>query len=361
MTYNTIDGFHMALSTGDDSGGGSGLTAWRNADAAFIAGELIPADIPLGWSWRPPLYETTRAGIRATATRVPDRYSNKVRPGQWKSQHAFQTCQFIYWIMQTAAGETAGADPYTHTLAIGTSGTPKWHGIHFERESITGAEERWDLLGFLPSDLIIECGESPELWAATQEITIPFAKHVAGTNLAAQTPRPSGAAATTGQTAWKTWDHTITGNGGGTDPSGLTYNSAKLEVDVTRIRIHLHRNTRFTIPDSSGYYIGGLMQGFDYSVELDVLPTGDLLYDVNKVKKESYAGDLDYTFSFNAHNTNDKITFTFDKMFLVPFDEDNDYNKWIEGYTIRLEPLDETSSLSVVGIDGLDSTHFGNP
>ena len=46
---------------------------------------------------------------------------------------------------------------------------------------------------------------------------------------------------------------------------------------------------------------------------------------------------------------------------MVPFDEVNDYNKYIEGYTITLEPLDKDSSLTVTGIDNLDNTHFENP
>ena len=44
----TSDNTHIALATGDDAGGGSGLTAWRNADAAFISGELQPTDQFIG-------------------------------------------------------------------------------------------------------------------------------------------------------------------------------------------------------------------------------------------------------------------------------------------------------------------------
>lgn len=47
--YNEMANCHMALSTGDDSGAGKGLTAWRNADSAFILEEIIPSDLMLGW------------------------------------------------------------------------------------------------------------------------------------------------------------------------------------------------------------------------------------------------------------------------------------------------------------------------
>ena len=153
----------------------------------------------------------------------------------------------------------------------------------------------------------------------------------------------------------------ITGNGGGRVPSGLTYNSNQLEVDVINVSLVFHRDVSFGPRDATAYPTNGNMLGWDYSIVLDVVPTGNALYDLNNVKKESYAGDLDYTFSFTADATNDKITFTYDKMYLVPFDELNDWNQWFEGYTITLEPLDTTSSVSIVGIDNLDNTYFENP
>ena len=361
MVYNNILDFHMALATGDDSGAGAGLTAWRNADVKLDTGECIPCDLPLGWSFKPPIFETTKTGSMSSA-RVPHRFSQSVRPGEWKSKHAFQTCQFIWWIMQTAGTPTSEDDPgagyHTHTITISAVSAPLWHGIHFERESIGSAELRYDLLGILPMDWDLNCGESVEGWAATQEISLQYAYlQTTCDDIAAQTPRPT---STTGS-IWKEQPHAVAGGGLGLDPAGLDYNSNNLEVDITRLHINLHRDVRFTSPDVNGFYIGGLMQGFDYSIDLDVIPIGDLLYDVNKEKKEDYAGDLDYIFSFTADATNDKVTFTFDKMYMTPFDEINDYNQYIEGYTIHLEPLDTTSSLNVVGIDNLDNTHFENP
>ena len=357
--YNEMTDCHVALSTGDDAGAGSGLTAWRNAKAAYIAGELIPSDVMLGWNITPNIKTTQRIGSM-TSSRVSHRVSTSMTSGTWHSKHAFQTVQFLYWLMQTTGTPTTEGTPAgynTQLLTIGATNVPDWHGIHFEREGITSNELRYDIMGVLPSDLVINCGQSADNYKATQEITVPFAYlNAAASDLAAQTPRPTG---TTGS-IWKDWSHAIAGNGAGSAPSGLTYNSAQLEVDIINMSLKFHRDIYFGVPDASGYTVG-LMLGWDYSVVLDVIPIGDLLYTVNRTAKESYAGDLDYHFSFEADATNDDIDLNYDKMYLVPFNEVNDWNKYFEGYSITLEPLDKTSSLTATGIGNLDNTHFENP
>lgn len=360
--YNNIQDCHLALATGDDAGGGRGLTAWRNADLVYEALELKPTDQFLGWYNRAPVKITEEIG-KMTNSRISGRYSKNRQLGEWRSKHAFQTCQFIYWLMQTPGTPTQEGVPAgynTHTLTKGTTNIPDWHGLQLEREGITSKELRYAMMGFCPRDLVINCSPTTEGQKATQEITIPYAYlNRAASDIAAQTKRNDQAKGS----AWKTWDHAINGNGVGKAPSGLTYGStpAQLEVDVIDLSIKLHRDNFIGgVPDNSGYYRIGLMLGWKYSVLLDVQPTGDLLYTVNNTDKESY-DHLDYHFSFEANATYDDIDFNFNEMYMIPFDEDNDWKKSIEGYTITLEPLDETSSLTVIGMDCLDKTHFENP
>jgi len=357
--YNEMKDCHIALATGDDAGGGSGLTAWRNADQPFIQGELIPSDIMLGWTNTLPSYETKTIGSM-TSSRVKKRFSTRRKSGIWKSKHALQTAQFCFWLMQTTGTPTTEGTPVgynTHTLTIGATNVPDWHGIHFEREGIAANELRYDLMGFLPSDLVIECGEASDVYKATQEITVPYTyANKSSGNLTPQTPRDTGAIGS----LWKDWSHLIDSNGGGDAPSGLTYNAAQLEVDVKNVRIKLNRNYYFGTPDTTGFPTIGLILDWNYSVELDVVPIGDLLYTVNDTKKESY-NDLDYNFKFEANATNDYIQFNFDKMYMIPFDETNDWDKILEGYHITLEPLDTTSSLTTTGIDNLNNNHYENP
>ena len=360
-TFNQAKDAHMALATGDDSGTGSGLTDWRNLKAPFIAGELIPADQFLGWSNKKPIKLTQEQGSM-TSSRVSNRVNVNRQLGSWKSLHAFQTSQFCYWLMQTIGTPTTENTPVgynTHLLTIGATNTPLWNGIHFEREGISSNELRYDMVGFCPSDLEINCAPNIELFKATQEITIPYAyAKVDASDIAAQTKRND---QLTGS-LWKTWDHLIAGNGVGKDPSGLTYNGASLEVNVKTLKIKLHRDIFIGgIPDITGYFQVGLMYGFKYSYVMDVDPIGDALYILNDTAKEDYAGDLDYDFKFEAEATNDNIRFNNDKLYLVPFDEDNDWNKYTEAYTIILEPLDTSSSLTITGIDNLNNDHFENP
>jgi hypothetical protein len=364
--YNEVIDSHIALSTGDDAGGGSGLTAWLNAYIDFIAAELIPADLFLGWNFTPNSKLTNKHGSMSTSM-VSDRYSTKRKQGVWKSKHAFQTAQFIYWLMggcTTTEGTPAGYN--THVVTVKTGNVPRWHGIKFEREGIAANALRYAMMGLLPSDLTINCGEKPETYDAIQEITVPYAYlNRAAANIAKQTDRPSG----TIGSIWKDWNSLIVGNGAGKSANltGMLYNGNSLEFDHTHLSLQLHRNTKFTSPIThattaiSGTPSVGLMGLLDYKLIFDAQPIGNTLYDLCFVDKEDYAGDLDFDFYFKPDATNDNIRFVFDKMYMVPFDEVNDYDKYIEGYKITFEPLDRTSSLTVTGIDNLNNNHMENP
>ncbi len=356
--YNYQKDAHLALSTGDDAGAGSGLTDWLNSKLEYIAGELIPCDKLLGWNNTLPIDVRKEIGSM-TASKVKDSYSGGRKDGLWKSKHEYQTVQFLFWLMQTAGTPTNEGVPAgynTTTLTIGTPNTPHWHGLNFEREGITSNELRYAMMGLLPSDLEINCGASAD-FMAIQEITIPYSFAKFGvTEIAPQTPRAS----VTGSIR-KSWDHLIVGNGAGIDPSGLKYNGNNLEVDIKHVSLKFHRDTLFGVRDITNYPIEGFMKGWHYEYVLELEPIGDLWYTVNRTKKEDYAGDLDYIFSFTADATNDKHSFTYDKMFMVPVDEDNDWNKFTESYSVTFKPLDTTSSLTVVGIGNLDNTHFENP
>lgn len=351
MVYNDAAGTHKAITKRGS------LTAWRNGDVKIASAECIPTDQLLQWDLQVPTPITEEYGTFKSSY-INDRKSIGRRIGQWKSIHAFQTAQFCWWLMQTCSTtENTPVGYNTHAITLAAAPTPDNHGIHFERESISSEERRYDLLGFLPSDLVISCSETS--WPAKQELTVPFAfaKTSSTDDIAPQTKRPR---ATTG-TIWKDWGHVVAGNGGGESPSGFTYNSNPMEVDIVGLRIMLHRNVEFGTFDSDAYYTQGFLRTFKYSVQLDVKPRGDSLYVLNETEAEDYATDLDYDMKFEADATNDNIRFLFDKMYMIPFDELNDWNKWFEGYTITLDPLDSTSSLTITGIDLLDDDHYEDP
>lgn len=108
----TSDNTHLALATGDDSGGGSGLTAWRNADAAFIAGELQPTDQFIGGSFKFPKPKTQEVGA-LKATYIADRREAGREKGSLSLEFALQTAQFCWWLWQACTTSHSGAEVST--------------------------------------------------------------------------------------------------------------------------------------------------------------------------------------------------------------------------------------------------------
>ena len=330
------------------------LTAWRNAGVKLATGECITMDTFLSCTITLPNPVTSRFGKQGKW--VKGRNTIGRTRGGYYGTHRLQTVQFCWWIMQTTAPTTEGvpASYNTHAITILESHTPKNLGIHFQQK-LTSEDIFWDLLGLLPSRLSISCSEKDVI--ARQEIEIPFSFAQTSGDDFEKSDRAEG---TTG-TITKNWSHAVTG-GLGAGQSALLYNTASTECDIVGFRIVLTRGKSFHANDTNYYPTVGQLNDLDYYVELDVLTTGAALRAIMATEKEEYTGDLDLTFSLTADATNDKITFAFDKMYLVPQDKVLDAADFTpEQLTITLEPLDENSSLTVTGIDSLDDDHYENP
>ena len=214
-------------------------------------------------------------------------------------------------------------------------------------------------MGFLPRELRIRC--DPEIFTAIQTLGVDYAYYKpGGDEITPQTKRP----ALTIGTIKKNWSHLVAG-GLGENQTAFTYNGTAVAVAIKGITIILSRKNKFGIPDSDNFPAAGFMQGAKFSYELDVEPYDSStlvdLFAINDLKKSAYAGDLDFDFKFMANATKDYIRFNNDKLFLLPFDEMAiKRTEWFEGYTITLEPLDDTSSLAITGIDSVDKKVFEN-
>ena len=357
----TSDNTHIALATGNDAAGGSGLTAWRNADAAFIAGELQPTDQFIGGSFKFPKPKTEEVGA-LQATYISDRREAGRLRGSLSLEFALQTAQFCWWLWQECSTtENTPVGYNTHAITLNAAQTPIWHGFHIERETPTeNITRRVDIMGFLPKELRIRC--DPDVFTAVQTLGVDYAFYKpSASEIAPQTKRPS---LTIGSIK-KNWSHLVAG-GLGENQTALTYVGTEVAVAIKGITIILTRKNKFGIPDANNYPAAGFLQGAKFSYELDVEPYDSAtlvdLFAVNDLKKSAYAGDLDFDFSFIAQATNDKIRFNNDKLFLLPFDEMAiKREEWFEGYTITLEPLDDTSSLAITGIDSVDNDGYENP
>lgn len=350
----------IALATGDDAGAGSGLTDWINAKAAFIQGELKPTDRFISASVRLPQPKTSRQGTMKGDYVSGRRKAGRIE-GEFRGKFYLQTAQFCYWLMQTVGTPTTENTPAgynTHLLTIGKTQVPDWHGLHLQRK-VTTKHRLIDIIGLLPNGLAIDCSE--EKFNAEQNITIPFAYAGTGANLTPETKRPD---TTIGSIA-KTWEHAVAG-GLGENQIALEYNGVAVPLAIKGVHIALNRTSKFGIRDSASYPADGFMKSFDYPVTLDIEPydkvAGTSIFDINDLNPLDYAGDLDLSFAFEADAVNDKITFAYDKLALVPFDESAmGEGLWFEGYSIVLEPLNENSSLTITGIDNLNNDHYENP
>ena len=357
----TSDNTHIALATGDNAGAGLGLTAWRNADAAFIAGELQPTDQFIGGSFKFPKPKTVEMGA-LQATYVSDRREAGRLRGSLNLDFALQTAQFCWWLWQTCSTtENTPVGYNTHAITLNASQTPKWHGLHVERETPSeNITRRVDLMGFLPSELRIRC--DPQVFTAIQTLRSNYAFYKPGASeITPQTKRPQ----LTIGTIKKNWSHLVAG-GLGENQTALTYVGTEVAVAIKGITIVLKRKNTFGVPDANSYPAAGFMQTAKFSYELDVEPYDSStlvdLFAISDLKKSEYAGDLDFDFKFLAQATNDYIRFNNDKMFLLPFDEMAVRRRqWFEGYTITLEPLDTTSSLAITGIDSVDNDGYETP
>lgn len=357
----TADNTHIHLITGDNAGGGVGLTDWINAKAKFITAELQPTDQFIGGSFKFPKPKTEEVGA-LQATYISDRREAGRLRGALSLEFALQTAQFCWWLWQTCSTtENTPVGYNTHAITLNPSQTPKWHGFHIERETPSeNITRRVDTMGFLPRDLRIRC--DPEIFTAIQTLGLDFSYYKpGGDEVPPQTKRP----ASTIGTIKKNWSHLVAG-GLGENQTALTYNNTAVAVAIKGITIILNRKNKFGIPDSDNYPAAGFLQGAKYTYELDVEPYDSStlvdLFAINDLKKSAYAGDLDFDFKFLAQATNDYIRFNNDKLFLLPFDElAIKRTEWFEGYTITLEPLDTTSSLAITGIDGVDNDGFENP
>ncbi|KKN60500.1 hypothetical protein LCGC14_0531460 [marine sediment metagenome] len=357
----TADNTHLALATGDDAGGGSGLTAWRNGDAAFISGELQPTDQFIGGSPGHPKPITKEVGS-LQAEYISDRIESGRRRGNFSLEFSLQTAQFCWWLWQACSTtENTPAGYNTHAITLNASQTPIWHGFHLERETPSkNIVRRVDTMGFLPKSLDIVC--NPDQFSAIQTLGVDYSFYKpSASEIAPQTKRPG---ETIGSIK-KNWSHLVAG-GLGENQTAFSYNNTNVAVAIKGVTIRLTRKNMFGIPDQNNYPAAGFMQAAKFVFELDVEPYDSAslvdIFALNDIKKTDLAGDIDFDFKFEAQATNDYIRFNADKLNLLPFDElAIKREEWFEGYTIILEPLDTTSSLAITGVDSVNNNGFENP
>jgi len=329
--------------------GATGLTAWDNAQAALVVGELKAVDWPISWN----VIHTkpfTQSINPLTASHYQKRISVGRNEGSFVSDHYVQTGILAYNVM--GACTTAGVgDPYTHTITKSTATTPTRLAFHMEKEG-GSAQRRKDVMGFVPRSLDISVSEKDTV--ARQTFIGAFAFTGAGANLAAP--------AELSQSALRpfTWFDYKSASGA----SAFTYNTGAINVDIVSVNLHIAWSEAFMgIYDANGYYTNGLVvPPFVPEVKLGLRLTDytDTQLDtISDLVHTSYAGDLDYICDF-YESANRYLKFTFDKMYVDPAYEEvfQEEGSWYNGVEITLKLKDETSSLTVEEKNSLTKVYY---
>ncbi len=346
VEYMARDGYYMAFACGSD------LTAWDNAQAALIVGELNEMDWFVGASVQHTKPKTVEVNPM-TASHYPKRLDEGRDIGIIATTHYLQTG--ILTANTMGAVSTVEASPNVHTITKDTDVTPLKLAFHVEKEG-TIANRRKDMMGLLPMGLDI--GVSEPNPTAKQTYNGEFAFTGAGGDLA----QPTALTQVT-HTPYN-WYHYRDSNGA----SEFKYNSGAINVSIIGFLMHIGWKDKLFGPyDLNGYPTNGVtVPPFASYVDMDVRITDEGGTDINVIadtKHASYAGDLDFIADFYESATR-FLKYTWDKTYIVP----NSYREvfqergaWFDGAQFRLALLNETSSLAVEEKNALNNDYYLNP
>ena len=345
------DGYYVAYAICANSGG-TDLTAWDNAQAALIVGELNAMD----WFYSANITHTkpkTRNINPMTAGHYPKRIQTGRYRGVLSTTHYLQTGILTYAVM--GACTTTEATPNTHAITKQTDEDPIFLAFHYEKEG-TNSNRRKDIMGFVPLGLDITVSEQDTI--AMQTFNGEFAFTGAGSDLAQPT------ALTQAAHAPYTWFNYKNASGA----SAFTYNSGAINVDIISAEMHIGwSGTLFGTYDNDGYPTEGwIVPPFDSYVTLSVRSTdaaGTAIETISDLAHGSYAGDLDFICDFYESATR-YLKFTWDKMYIDPeslVEEFRDEGSWFDGLTFTLRFKDENSSLAVEEKNALNNDYYENP
>jgi len=345
------DKYYCAYAIGSSTASAD-LTAWDNAQAALVVGELNACDWFIGATINPRAPKTERPNPM-TASHYPKRLTVGKTEGSISNTHYLQTGIFTYAVM--GACTTTEATPNTHAITKNTVTNPIYFALHYEKEG-TNKSRRWDFMGWIPRALDIYVSEKRP--HAYQVLTGTFGYSGSGGDLAQPT------ALVQATHAPYTWYHTKNASAA----TSFLYNTGDINLDLTEVHMHIGwSDIMFGALDSSGYNTEGwVVPPFDSYIELGARRTDAAGTDIDELialDHASYAGDLDFTLDFYESATR-YLKYTWDDMY-IPKESYNevfpDESTWYEGVKFRLEFRNETSSLAVEEKNALNNDYYENP
>jgi hypothetical protein len=345
------DGYYCAYAIGSATGSAD-LTAWDNAQAALVVGELNAMDWFYSANINPRAPMTQRANPM-TAAHYQKRITTGKTEGTISNTHYLQTGILTYAVMGKCT--TTEATPNTHAITKSTVTNPIYFAMHYEKEG-TSNSRRWDFMGWVPQALDIYVSERSTI--AFQTLTGKFGYSGTGSNLA----QPG--ALTQVIHAPYTWFHTKNASGA----TEFTYNTGDLNLDLTEIHMHIGwADTLWGALDSDGFNTEAwVVPPFNCYVDIGARRTDAADTDIDTLialDHASYAGDLDFILDFYESATR-YLRYTWDDMYIPKESYTEvfpDESTWYEGVRFRLEFRNETSSLAVSEKNALNNDYYENP
>ena len=332
--------------------GPADLTAWANANAALVVGELIAFDRlqEAHIDWCEP--ET----IEVASTSPPLRLEAGYKRGKAILKTWFMTGILDYVVM--GACTTTEATPNIHAITFTTGNDPPRFAIHAEKEE-TNNPQRDDGMGWITLSDDIFCDATKTGWNATRATTAEFAYSGVGGDLAAPTALTF---ATHRPYSWSDYKHA-------SSTSDFQINSTAIGFDITGF--HIHKGWAGGLFSAySGNYptVGKFIKPYNYFVDVTGYrtDTGTDIADIVKLTPDALIaiGDLDMIIDFYQSATK-YHKHTFDKMYIPSQSWKESYafdgGGWIPGHTFTLAPLDSTSSCVIEEKNALNNDYYENP
>ena len=247
-----------------------------------------------------------------------------------------------YTITITTQGST------THTITLATSQTPVYLAFHFEKE-LTGEDDRYDFLGYMPEFWRLYCGDDKARWKARQEFSADFAyARAAGGDL--KEPNKL----TEPKFEWNDLKHA-------SGALTVKYNGTDLDFTIRAIDLTVRRtNPLWGVKGASGYPTEAFISGVSVELLIEGFLTGDNVRSLMATKPESYLGTgLDVEIKFYKA-TNNEWGISLGNLYLVPDQTVLTETDWYERKTLRLVVLDSTTTVSSSVEDRKNKTYYEN-
>ncbi len=246
-----------------------------------------------------------------------------------------------FTILITTQGST------THAITLASSQTPISYAFHFEKE-LDSEDDRYDFLGFMPEHWKLVVGDDSARAKARQELSALFAYSRASAGDLAEPTKDE-----TPIFEWSDLKHA----------SGVLtakYNGTDLEFTIRALDLTISRTNPLWGVRDGDYPSEAFIAGVGLELLLEGNLTGNNVRSLMATAPEDYAGTgLDVEIKFYK-DTSNEWGISLGNLYLVPDETVMNEVDWYERKTLRLIPIDTTTTVSSSVEDRKNKTYYEN-